>query len=191
MFDDGRSWIWLHECEHSLAEGKLSMTTVGGTDFWQRTYYGFRHDNGHCLLTSCTQDFSISVRCTFEPLSRFDQCGLMVRIDGENWIKVSIEYEKETLARLGSAVTNLGYSDWASVDIDAEVHRMWYRVQSRGADFLVEYSENGVVWRQMRIAHLHAFSDSVWAGLYACSPAEGGSFQPIFDHLTVGLSAWD
>ena len=42
-------------------------------------------------------------------------------LDSENWIKASIEYENEQYQRLGSVVTNHGYSDRAATDIDASV----------------------------------------------------------------------
>lgn len=189
MFDDGRSWSWLNEPEHLVRDGKLELTTRGNTDLWQRTHYGFSRDNAHCLLTPVERDFSLSVRCTSFPKSRFDQCGAMVRTDGQNWIKVSIEYESETVARLGSVVTNLGYSDWATTDIDPSVTGMWYRIQSRGSDFLLESSEDGTVWRRMRIAHLHVHDGPVLTGVYACSPNEGGALA-VFDHLVIAPGEW-
>ena len=52
----------------------------------------------------------------------------VVYLDSENWMKASIEYENEQYQRLGSVVTNHGYSDWATTDIDALVKSMWYRL---------------------------------------------------------------
>ena len=52
----------------------------------------------------------------------FDQCGVVMYLDSENWLKASIEYENERFQRLGSVVTNLGYSDWATTDINAAAY---------------------------------------------------------------------
>ncbi len=190
MFDTDRAWIWYHEPKHVFNGDVLTVTTNGETDFWQGTHYGFRRDNGHCLLTSVEGDFSLVARCTFSANSRYDQGGVMVRIDAENWVKVSVEAETKSINRLGSVVTNLGYSDWATVDIDASIHTMWYRVQSKAADLLIEYSENGKKWHQMRIAHLHAYHGALAIGIYACSPTEGAGCEMIFDEVTVGSSFW-
>ena len=52
-----------------------------------------------------------------------------------------------TDTRLGSVVTNNGYSDWATTDI-AGCECIWYRLSRRGPDFLLEYSSNGLAFRQ-------------------------------------------
>ena len=67
---------------------------------------------------------------------------------------------------------------------------MWYRVQSKAADLLIEYSENGKKWQQMRIAHLYAFHGALAVGIYACSPKGGGGCQMVCDHVEVGASTW-
>lgn len=153
--------------------GQIRVTTDPETDFWQRTHYGFRRDNGHCLLREVAGDFSFQARFEFEYRNRYDQCGLMLRHDAENWIKVSIELEEGELARLGSVATNLGFSDWATTDIPASTHAMSYRVSRTGDDVLSEWSEDGRSWRQMRVCHLHAVPASLRIGVYAASPMKG------------------
>jgi regulation of enolase protein 1 (concanavalin A-like superfamily) len=190
MFDRDREWIWYHEPHHEWRDDVLAINTRGETDFWQGTHYGFRRDNGHCLLTHVNSDFSLIARVQIRPKSKYDQGGVIVRLDAENWIKISTETESKTVSRLGSVVTNLGYSDWATVDIDAEKKTMWYRVQSKGADVLIEYSETGKRWEQMRIAHLHQFHGMLAVGVYACSPSEGEGCEVLFDHVTVEPSLW-
>jgi hypothetical protein len=190
MFDTGRDWIWYHEPKHQWHGTELHVATQGETDFWQGTHYGFRRDNGHCLLTNVEQDFLLSARVTTHAHKKYDQGGVLVRLDAENWLKAAVEAESKSVSKLGSVVTNSGYSDWASVDIDAEVNVMWYRVQSKGADVLLECSENGKEWHQMRIAHLHLFHGSLAVGIFACSPAEGNGCTVVFDNVFLGPSQW-
>lgn len=179
---------------HKVNNGRLHVITDPNTDFWQGTYYGFRPDNGHCLLTEVTRDFSLTVRTGFSPRQQYDQCGLVVRADPGNWLKASTEYEDAHHSRLGSVVTNLGWSDWATTDVSSSVTSRWYRIQSRiGSrlkDFLIEYSDDGNSWHQMRIAHLHSDFDSLSVGIYACSPKEKGGFEAIFDSFSLGNSQW-
>ena len=184
------SFAWFNPpAEYATGNG-LEIVTKAQTDFWQGTHYGFRRDDGHCLLTPVDHDFTAVTHVTFMPQSRFDQCGLMVRIDAENWIKVATELENEAISRLGSVVTNLGYSDWASQDISAQQREMWYRISRNGADFLIEYGQDGQSWQQMRVAHLHAPFSQVQVGVYACSPT-GAGFRCRFLRFQLGPDQWD
>jgi len=180
---------WANEPQHDVRESRLYITTSPETDFWQRTHYGFRRDNGHCLFVKVDRDFSLSVKTTYNPNDQYDQAGLMVRIDGENWIKTSVEYENEELSRLGSVVTNFGFSDWATIDISSRITDMWYRIQSSGNDYLLEFSEDGTSWKQLRVAHLHKEQRELEVGIYACSPMKS-SFEAVFQDLIIGESSW-
>jgi hypothetical protein len=169
-------FYWFHEPKEHYCDEGLVITTEPDTDFWQRTHYGFRRDNGHCLFTKMQGDFTFTGQFGFDPRTVYDQCGLIVRIDQDNWIKVSTEYENEQISRLGSVVTNLGYSDWATTDIPSDTQSMWYRMRKKGNDFLIENSMDGDTWKQMRITHFHQEIDHLEAGIYACSPQDS-SFQ--------------
>jgi uncharacterized protein len=186
---DGFSWF--NEPQDVGFERGLMMTTKARTDFWQRTHYGFRRDDGHCLLTTRSGDFSLETRAEWAPQTRYDQCGLMVRVDAANWIKASVEYEDAQLSRLGSVVTNLGFSDWATQDTSSSVRSLCHRISRTGGDFLLEWSADGTQWRQMRVAHLHALEPGAEAqiGVYACSPL-GDRFQCWFEYIDIDESRW-
>jgi regulation of enolase protein 1 (concanavalin A-like superfamily) len=186
---DGFSW--LNEPQAFRFERGLAVTTKGGTDFWQATHYGFRRDDGHCLLTARSGDFSLETRAEFSPRTRYDQCGIMVRVDEQNWIKSSVEFEDAQLSRLGSVVTSLGFSDWATQDISSGVRSLHHRISRRGSDFLIEWSADGAGWRQMRIAHLHALApgEAAQVGVYACSPL-GDRFECRFAYIDIDENRW-
>ncbi|MCX5750829.1 MAG: DUF1349 domain-containing protein [Candidatus Saganbacteria bacterium] len=186
-----RRFFWVNQpLQHKVENGRLHVTTAPDTDLWQGTHYGFRRDNVHSLLTKVTHDFSLTVRTEFDPQKQYDQCGLIVRGNSRNWIKVSTEYEDQRHSRLGSVVTNLGWSDWATTDVDSSVRSRWYRIQRRGQDFKIEYSDDGKLWTQLRISHLCRNFNSLSVGIYACSPNEKGSFEATFDHISLGNSSW-
>ena len=129
------------------------------------------------------------MRTDLDSKHRFDQCGVAVYLDSENWLKASIEYENAEYQGLGSVVTNLGYSDWATSDIPASVRSMWYRLSRREADYCIECSTDGVHFQQMRICHLHAGAGTIRFGVYACSP-ENSSFEAVFSHMELGPCLW-
>jgi uncharacterized protein len=178
------SYFWFNRPNFQIENNRLHIFTSPYTDFWQKTHYNFERDNGHCLLTSVNCDFSITVRTEYFPKNQYDQCGLIIRNDSENWIKVSLEYENEIHSGLGSVVTNLGYSDWAMINIISKINLMWYRIHSNKGDFLIEFSEDGIAWKQHRISHLYSYFNELTVGIYACSPMEC-SFEAIFDNLIL------
>lgn len=174
----------------SIEDGRIAMTTEPCTDLWQRTYYGFRNDNAPALqIRTDEQYFSFTVKTKFASKRRFDQCGVVMYLDSDNWLKASIEYENEKFQRLGSVVTNCGYSDWATTDIDASVKSMWYRLSRRASDYCIECSEDGETFKQMRICHMFEGAGEVRFGLYACSPEES-SFEAVFTHMEMTECRW-
>ena len=176
--------------QYSIEDGRISVVTEPCTDLWQRTYYGFRNDNAPALQMKTEEKyFSFTVKTEFASKRRFDQCGIVMYLNSDNWLKASIEYENEQFQRLGSVVTNLGYSDWATTDIDASVKSMWYRVSRRESDYCIECSEDGVNFRQMRICHMFEGAGEIQFGLYACSPEES-SFEAVFTHMEITECMW-
>jgi regulation of enolase protein 1 (concanavalin A-like superfamily) len=182
-------FFWLNEPARYRLGAGLEIWTDEKTDFWQTTHYGFQRDDGHCLLRPLVGDFSVLAHVEYRPKSQYDQCGLMVRVDCENWIKVSIEYEDETTSRLGSVVTNLGFSDWATQDIPSADREMWYRISKSADDFLLENSYDGHTWLQLRITHLHKATDPLQVGVYACSPT-GRDYWCRFRLLELAENSW-
>ena len=174
-----------------ISQNKLSLTTEPETDFWQRTYYGFRNDNAHAFLTPVAeQTFSFSVRVAWLYQTLFDQCGIVLYEDSDNWCKASVEYDNPAFSRLGSVVTNLGYSDWATTDIDSAITHMTYRLSRRGQDFLIENALDGNQFQQMRIFHMHTPLEAVRIGVYACSPLKS-SFETVFSDFQLGECTWE
>lgn len=133
--------------------------------------------------------FSFIVKTDFDSAHRFDQCGVIIYQDSDNWFKASIEYENEEYQRLGSVVTNHGYSDWATTDLDATIKTMYYRLSRRESDFCVESSLDGITFKQMRIFHLFEGNEHINFGLYACSP-EDSSFKATFTEIEITECQW-
>lgn len=187
-----KNLFWIREADQSdVTDDRIIIYTQPKTDLWQRTYYGFQNDNAPVLQMKTSEKyFSFIVKTEFDSKARFDQCGIVVYLDSENWMKASIEYENEQYQRLGSVVTNHGYSDWATTDIDASVKSMWYRLSRRESDYCIECSTDGITFQQMRICHLWEGDEEISFGVYACSPVEG-SFQAKFTNMQITECMWE
>ena len=121
---DMGSFQWLREpAAWSVTEQGVEIVTRPHTDLWQRTYYHFRNDNAPVFQMETEEPFfSFQVKTSFEESHhRFDQCGIVMYLDSDNWLKASIEYENEHFQHLGSVATNNRYSDLATTAIDANV----------------------------------------------------------------------
>lgn len=164
---------WLHEPQWGWHGNALRVHTQGNTDCWQRTHYGFRRDNAHALLLPVDGEFRVRARFRFTPNSQYDQCGLVVRRDPDCWFKCSVEFENPTSSRLGSVVTNAGYSDWATSDVPSSIRAMSYELAFEHGDLVASWSTDGEAYSQMRVAHLGA-TGPLLAGIYGCSPTGQG-----------------
>lgn len=170
---------------------RVEIITAPHTDLWQRTYYHFQNDNAPVFQMETEEKyFSFVVKTDFSGSHhRFDQCGIVMYLDEENWLKASIEYENKEIQHLGSVVTNGGYSDWATTVISTNITSMWYRFSRRVDDYRIECSEDGVNFHQMRICHMQKGKGKIRFGIYACSP-EDSSFKAVFTNMEVMECKW-
>lgn len=176
--------------EYRIEPGRVEIVTDPHTDLWQRTYYRFRNDTAPVLqLRTARPMFTFQVKAEFNSAHRFDQCGIVLYLNADNWLKASVEYEDSHIQHLGSVVTNHGYSDWATTAIPAGVNTMWYRLSRRKDDFRIDCSEDGVHFSQMRVCHLLEGGGEVRFGVYACSP-EDSSFRAVFTRLELMECQW-
>ena len=186
------SFRWIREPDtYRMEDGRVEIVTMPHTDLWQRTYYHFQNDNAPVLqMETGERYFSFVVKTDFsDSRHRFDQCGIVMYLDSENWLKGSVEYENEEFQHLGSVVTNEGYSDWATTAISAAVKSMWYRFSRREDDYRIECSEDGVHFHQMRICHMRRGGGKIQFGVYACSP-EDSSFKAVFTDMRLTECQW-
>lgn len=104
------------EIEGSQCE-VLKIKPPAKKDFWARTFYSplLIKSDASALLFSCPWDLeaTIKTQVSFSGISQFDQAGLLVYIDDDNWMKCGLEY-CDGSPRLSVVVTNNGFSDWST-----------------------------------------------------------------------------
>ena len=189
---DLQKFKWTREPQdYKIENGRVEIISKPHTDLWRRTYYHFQNDNAPVFQMETEEKyFSFVVKTEFtESHHRFDQCGIVMYLDSENWLKASVEYENEQYQHLGSVVTNGGYSDWATTVIDTSVKSMWYRFSRREDDYCIECSLDGTNFNQMRICHMQKGNGKIQFGIYACSPEES-SFKAVFANMEMMECQW-
>ncbi len=155
------------------AGGALVVVAAEGSDWWRDTAYGFRHDNGHALLTEWQLDSAVEVDFDLAGFTgEFDQAGLLIWADDAHWIKAGVEHS-DGHQQLGAVVT-VGASDWSTGRVDDWVGTTVTVRASRIADAVVirARSSNDTTWRLVRVARFP--HETALIGPMLCAPMRAG-----------------
>ena len=164
--------VWLNPplCSEITLEG-FSVTAKENSDFWLLTSYGFIHTDGHALLNDFPQDSAIEISWVLDYDQQFDQAGLIVYHDDENWIKAGVEFADGS-PQLGAVVTT-GKSDWSVSPVPDWMNKDVFLRFSRTGDSLTIRAKADGDWRLVRLAPLGPNLN--WnVGLFCASPTRAG-----------------
>jgi uncharacterized protein len=163
-----------------FSERQLVVRPAKGTDFWQKTYYGFTPDSGHFLYMELAGDFVLETHVHYGFVHKFDQGGLMVRTGPQRWLKAGVEYQAGGAATIGAVVTR-ERSDWSLASFKPRA--VYLRLKRLRQAIGVYFAVDGNSWRLIRLASL-PMRGPVQAGLFAASPTDAG-FVASFDYLAA------
>lgn len=173
---------WFNEPEHwSINDNRLTMQVTPQSDYWRISHYGFTVDDAPYLYTTRGGEFEVKVKISGDYKVRFDQAGLMLRIDKENYIKTGIEFVdgKYNL----SAVVTHHTSDWSVITLDRPVPYIWIKAVRRLDAVEIFYSFDDKEYTMMRNCWLQD-NTPVMVGLMAACP-DGQGFEARFENFTI------
>lgn len=157
------------------------MQVPAKTDYWRVTHYGFTVDDAPFYYALYGGEFEAEVKITGDYRTTFDQMGLMLRLDCEEWIKCGVEFV-EGRQHVSTVVTHRT-SDWSVVELAEAPRSIWIRAVRRLDAVEVAYSLDGAHYRTVRTCYLEAHRP-VQVGLMAASP-DGEGFEAVFEEFTV------
>lgn len=170
-----RDFEWLNEPENvSFSEDGMVVTAREGSDFWQNPRKNIHADSGHFFFVRKCGNFTMEVQWQFPPTCHLEQCGIMLRFDEKNWMKAAIMCSNAAVPKLGSCVTNSGYTDWAAQDIPAQVGSLSFRIKRQNGEYALFYSTDGENFKQIRLFSFVHEDVEIKAGAYICSPQADG-----------------
>ncbi len=173
---------WFNEPEEwSITPDGLTMFVTPRTDYWRISHYGFTVDDAPFLYTLRGGEFEVIVRISADYKARFDQAGLMLRTDHENYIKAGIEFT-DGRCNLSTVVTH-HTSDWSIVPLAEAPDHVWIKAVRRRDAVEIFFSTDGKTFTMMRNAWLHD-NHPVMVGMMGASP-DGEGFTARFDHFRV------
>jgi hypothetical protein len=177
-----RRMKWLNEpASATVSETQLVVTARPKTDFWRKTFYGYITDNGHFFHLPVSGDFVFEARVAGQYVALYDQAGLMVRIDAQNWVKCGTEFFENT--RHASVVFTREFSDWSTMNDLATSGPVWWRVVRKPDSLETLCSSDGKNFTSVRMGYLVP-SATADVGIMCAAP-EGGGFQCVFDNLKL------
>jgi regulation of enolase protein 1 (concanavalin A-like superfamily) len=73
---------WFNEPEKwEIKNNALIMNVTANSDYWRISHYGFTVDDAPFYYTTYGGEFEAKVKITGNYIARFDQMGLMIRVD--------------------------------------------------------------------------------------------------------------
>ena len=173
---------WLNEPKAwNLGADGLTVVTDQETDFWRQTYYGFTRHTGHVFGCEANGGFTASLRVRAQYERLYDQAGLMVLVDNENWVKTGIEFA-DNEALLGSVLTN-GRSDWATGSFSGDASDFWIRVTVDNSVLRIQASADGRRWPLIRLCPFPA-AERYIVGPMCCTPERAG-LKVLFSDFAI------
>ncbi len=174
---------WFNEPLSSKRTGdKLIVHSRPKTDFWRKTYYGYITDNGHFFHLRAEGDFVLQARVNGQYAALYDQAGLMVRVNAENWMKCGTEFFDGK--RHASVVFTREYSDWSTMPDLTETGPVWWRAVRKGESLETLCSLDGKNFTSVRQGYFLASPAEVGV---MCAAPEGGGFDAEFDQVSLSL----
>lgn len=163
---------WLNApADWAFENGVLRVNTGERTDFWRHTHYGFVRDEGHFWHFPAPEVFTASLTFDGDYETLYDQAGLMLRVDQENWIKCGIEHS-DGMTNFSIVVTR-GNSDWSVIGQPLISGPQTIRLTSEKDAIIAHFLTPGGNWQLMRVADFPT-SDKARIGPMACSPKRAG-----------------
>lgn len=173
---------WFNEPESwSIKNNKLTMQVTPQSDYWRISHYGFTVDDAPFLYTTRGGEFEVKVKIAGDYKVRFDQAGLMLRTDKENYIKAGIEFVDGEY-NISCVVTH-HTSDWSVITLDKSIDYIWIKAVRRLDAVEIFYSFDDKNYTMMRNCHL-ADNTPVMVGMMAACP-DGKGFEARFEGFKI------
>jgi regulation of enolase protein 1 (concanavalin A-like superfamily) len=173
---------WMNEPASYKRVGETMVVhSRAKTDFWRKTFYGYITDNGHFFYLETAGDFMFQARVNGRYAALYDQAGLMVRLDAENWMKCGTEFFDGR--RHASVVFTRDFSDWSTMPDLSDTADIWWRAVRKKDSIETLCSLDGQKFTSVRQGYFVP-GEKVRVGVMCAAP-EGPGFDATFSDLKL------
>ena len=177
---------WMNEPASSKISGEqIVVHSRAKTDFWQKTFDGYVADSGHFYHLSAPGDCTFTASINGRYATQYDQAGVMVRIDSENWMRCGTEFIDGK--RFASVVFTRTYSDGSTMPDLSETEPIWWRAIRKKDSIEALCSLNGVQFTSVRMGYFPP-SRPVEVGIMCAAPS-GQGFEATFKDLKLQMTS--
>ena len=177
---------WMNEPASAKIDGTgMTVRSRAKTDFWQKTFDGYVADSGHFFHLPASGNFTFTALINGKYATQYDQAGLMVRIDAENWMRCGTEFIDGK--RYASVVFTRTYSDGSTLPDLSETDPIWWRVVRKNDSIETFCSQDGDKFMSVRMGYFPT-QKTVEVGLMCAAPS-GPGFDASFKALKLETSA--
>ncbi len=174
--------LWYNEPEQwEITDKQLSMYVTPQSDYWRISHYGFTVDDAPFYYALRGGEFEVKVKVTGDYREQYDQAGIMLRIDHENYIKAGIEFV-DGKYNISTVVTHKT-SDWSMIPLDKPVPFIWMKAIRSMDAVEIYYSFDDKEYVMIRDAWMQDHCP-IMVGMMAASP-DGQGFHVTFDEFKV------
>ena len=173
---------WLNEpASAKIAGDQIVVRSRAKTDFWQKTFDGYVADSGHFDHLSVTGEFTFTGCINGKYATQYDQAGLMVRLDSENWMRCGTEFIDGK--RFASVVFTRTYSDGSTLPDLSEIEPIWWRIIRKADSIETLCSLKGDTFTSVRMGYFPP-NRPVEVGIMCAAPS-GTGFDATFKDLKL------
>ncbi len=173
---------WMNEPASAKINGsEIAVRSRAKTDFWQKTFDGYVADSGHFFHLSASGNFTFTALINGKYATQYDQAGLMVRIDAENWMRCGTEFIDGK--RYASVVFTRTYSDGSTLPDLSETEPVWWRIVRKNDSIETFCSLDGSKFMSVRMGYFPT-QPKVEVGLMCAAPS-GPGFDASFKALKL------
>ena len=173
---------WMNEpASYTRLGEKMVVHSRAKTDFWRKTFYGYITGNGHLFYVETTGDFMFQARINGQYAALYDQAGLMVRLDAENWMKCGTEFFDGR--RHASVVFTRDFSDWSTMPDLSDTADIWWRAVRKKDSIETLCSLDGQKFMSVRQGYFVP-GGKVRVGIMCAAP-EGPGFDATFSDMKL------
>lgn len=173
---------WFNEPSRwEIKNNTLSMFVTPNSDYWRISHYGFTVDDAPFLYSTYGGEFEAKVKISADYKIRFDQSGLMIRLDHKNYIKAGIEFV-DGKYNLSTVVTH-NTSDWSVIPLEKPIKSVWIKAVRRLDAIEIFYSFDDKEYIMMRNTWMQDNHPLMVGMMGACPDGEG--FDARFENFSV------
>lgn len=173
---------WLNDpASAKISANQITVRSRAKTDFWRKTFDGYVADSGHFFHLTASGDFTFAASINGQYASQYDQAGLMVRIDAENWMRCGTEFIDGQ--RLASVVFTRDYSDGSTLPDLSQSAPIWWKLVRKNDSIETFCSLDDAKYMSVRMGYFPP-KRPVEVGIMCAAPS-GPGFDAVFKSLRL------